>query len=138
MLSIRDIAHDPGEIALFPRPPFRDGQLQGKERAILPSSGHLTANPYDFCVSCCDVIGDIIIVGITIRFRHEQADISADHLSALVSKRVLGGTIKRLDYSPIVDYDDAIHCGVNDCPILRLITLSALLCQHPLADVLDD
>jgi hypothetical protein len=70
--------------------------------------------------------------------RHEHTNIFADHLSALVSKRVLGGTIKRLDYSPIVDYDDAIHCGVNDCPIFRLITLSALLRQHRLVDVLDD
>src|SRR5262245_34745632 len=89
-----DVPGEPREKTTGLQLHFAHGQVHWKTRSILALPHHFAANPDDPGFSSAKVRGDVSIVLLAIRHRHEHTDISTQDLAGLVAKDFLCRCVK--------------------------------------------
>jgi hypothetical protein len=113
-LSLRDVAHDAGEVARLAQAELADRELHGEGGAVLALSHHFAAGPYDLGLSGAQVIGDVAVVLAPVRLRHKHPHVLPDDLARGIAEDALGGAIERVHRAALVDGDDAVDDVVDD------------------------
>ena len=109
-----EIVKHPRELALAANRHLADGQMERERRPVATPPGDLAADPDDLGVAGGEVRGEIAVVLLVIRRRHQHADVAADHLRAGIAEQAFGAAIERLDPACRVDHDDAVDRRIDD------------------------
>ncbi len=97
---------NPGELAFAADRHFADRQVQRKRRAVSPKARDLSADADDLLHARLEIPGEVAIVFLVIRRRHQHVDVPADDLGLAISEQSLGGRIERFDAPVGIDDDD--------------------------------
>ena len=76
-----------------------------------------------FSMSGGQVVIEIAVVFVPVRFRHEHLDVLADHLVLAVAKEPFRRRVHRLHLSKLVDREDRIDGRVQNGACSRLAVL---------------
>jgi hypothetical protein len=80
----------------------------------MPPPHHLAADPDDLLSTGAQVVGDVAIVLVLVRRRHQQIDALAEHIGRTVAEHSLRRPIEHFDDPPAVDDDDRVHRRIDD------------------------
>ncbi len=114
LVPLGEVADEAGEVALAARAHLADRQFHREGRAVLALPDHDSADADDPALTRHEVAGHVGVVLAAVRFRHQQADVPADHLVRAVAELAHGGRAERFDLRLLVDDDHRIGHRVED------------------------
>ena len=112
--ALGDVADETGEQPPVRQPHFADGKIDRKRRPVFPPRHHLPADADDPGLAGAAIIGEIPVVLLPVRRRHQDIDVFSDDLSGLVSESLLGGAIHRFNQATLIDGDNALDGGLEN------------------------
>ena len=110
----RQVADEAAEDAAFSECDFAYCQLHWKNDAVLAPCLDLSADADDPLLAGPQVAGEVAVVVLAMRGRHEHLDVVPDHLSGGVAEQLFRRGAERLNDAAFVNRDDRIGSGFED------------------------
>ena len=96
-----------------------DGQIHGKNHAVLAPTRYLSPDSDDLFDAGPEVGGKVAVVSLPVGRGHQHLDVLPERLILAVAEQPLGARREQLDRAAFVDDDNAVGNGVEDAAKLR-------------------
>src|SRR5262249_38654256 len=103
-----------GEMRLGADPHLSDREMHRKRRSVSTPANNLAADADDLLPAGPKVIGDVAVVLLLIRRRHQQVDALSDDLGRGITEHPLRRSVKDFDEPVAVDDDDPVDGRIDD------------------------
>ncbi len=127
--ALGEVANQAGEEALAAEVDFAHGKVNGKHRAVLALADDFAADADDSRVARGEVARHVVVMLRSIRLRHENAHVLANHLAGAVAEHLLGCGVHRVHDAVMVNGDDALDGCADDGlkPLLAVVQIGGAL-----------
>jgi hypothetical protein len=102
-----------------------DGELHREDGAVLAQALDLAADADDPPLAGGTVAGEIAVVALPVRGRHQHTDVAADDFLGTVAEQPHRRRAERADQAALIDGDDRLRHGLQSRaqPLLGLLAL---------------
>ena len=114
LLTLREVADEPGEEALIARAHLADGEFHRESRAVLALADDDAPDPDDAPLPGSQIALQVAVVILSIGRRHQPFDVRADDFRRRIAEQSFGCRAEGLDDPALVDHDHRIGHGVQD------------------------
>ncbi len=90
-----------------------DGKVHGKGRAVRAEANDFAANADDLGFAAVEVVGDVAVMFMPIRLRHQHLDVFANDLVGKISEQSFTRRIEHQHDAARVDQDRSVNGGFN-------------------------
>ena len=126
LLLLGTVAKNSGVVPLITRPPFCDGQFDGKGRAVLSTRFDFASVSHDAALASARVALHVTVRDIPMHIRHQHADVCTDRFAQRIAKDAFRRGVEGNDASILIGHDDRVYCGIDDRLIPRLLFSNSL------------
>src|SRR5262249_25429718 len=130
-LALGQIANESREETAAARGHLADGEFHREGRTVLALTYHDAADADDPPFASFEILPNVSVVPLTIRRRHEHANIALNHFLRGETEQALRRRAVGFDKTAIVDHDDRIGRSLQDGLQARFPFLEHALDHRP-------